>query len=105
MRVIGSFFVRQKAQKKNKYRRIVTEEKVKVMKKILKGTMALAGICCLSWASVMVIFAKNSGVGEQAVRVGKQLAVDPNMAILATGLMAVVGIAVFIKRNLIKEKV
>ncbi|BFL47595.1 hypothetical protein [Lactonifactor longoviformis] len=74
------------------------------MKWILKTTAVLGSIGCLTWASVLVIFARNSEVSHQAAAPGST-AVDPGMAILAAGIAGVVGILVYVRRNKIKEKV
>lgn len=73
------------------------------MKWFLKTAAVLGSIACLTWGSVLFIFARNSEVSKQAVT-SLSSAVDPNLAIIAAGIAALAGIIVYAKRNRTKEK-
>lgn len=61
--------------------------------------LVLIGAIGITFGSVSVIFAKNIGTDAAAVTT----TVNPDMAILAAGVVLAIGIIIFLKRNVIKE--
>ena len=103
MRIISSFFVRKKHKKVRGIIRSFYGGEGESRKWFLKTAAVLGSIACLTWGSVLVIFARNSEVSKQAVT-SLSSAVDPNLAIIAAGIAALAGIIVYAKRNRTKEK-
>ena len=60
--------------------------------------LVLIGAIGITFGSVSVIFAKNIGTD-----VAVTTTVNPDMAILAAGVVLAIGIIIFLKRNVIKE--
>lgn len=70
------------------------------MKKILKTLVLMACVLSVSWASVLVIFAKNTTVAaEEDLLTNVSKSVNPYLAVLAAVIVCIIGIIVFIKRN------
>ncbi len=70
------------------------------MKKVIRTLLIMGSVMCVSWASVMVIFAKNSDVSRsEDLLANVTNTVNPHMAVIAAVIVCIVGIAVFIKRN------
>lgn len=69
------------------------------MKRISKMILVLVGVISITFGSVSVIFAKNLGTGIENVNT----TVNPDMALLAAGIVMAIGIIIFMKRNVIKE--
>lgn len=69
------------------------------MRRSVKTFLTLGSALLVFWTSVIVIFAKGGESGSQTLFYGTGKAVDHELALVAAGIVALIGIIIYLKRN------